>query len=78
MYPLLAVNESKNVLPITAEHSLGTMSTILPSDPSLEELLPPEFRRRLVRYRKYRENIQLKKVATLFFITKEANNTEEK
>jgi hypothetical protein len=69
-YPLLAVNESKNVLPITAEPSLRTMSIYFLLTLPLEELLPPDFRRRLVRCRKYRENIQLKKIATLNNTTK--------
>jgi len=48
------------MLPSSAETSLSTPSTIFSSDLPLKELLSPDFWRS-VQYRKYRENMKLKK-----------------
>jgi hypothetical protein len=61
-----SVTDSQNVLPISAEPSLSTSSTILPSDTSPEEITVPGFRRRWVQYRKYWQNIQVPKKSLLF------------
>jgi hypothetical protein len=73
--PSISVPIPQNVLPISAEPSLRTKVLYFLLTLLLKKLLPPDFCRRSVYYRKYLENTELKNCNT---ITEEPNNIEEK
>ena len=73
-----AVTNPQNVLLTSAELSLSTLSTILPSDTSPEEITPSILLKKISPVSKILRKYPIEKIAIVSFITEEANNIEEK
>jgi hypothetical protein len=65
------------VFPISAEVSLNIPSTILPCDTSSEEINSSRLLKKIILVTKTMRKYSNVKIASLFFITEEANNIEE-
>ena len=72
-----SVTNSQNVLTIAAGTSFCTPSTTLPFDTSPEEITSSTLLKKLSLGPKIPRKYSIEKIATVFFITEEANNIEE-
>jgi hypothetical protein len=76
--PSTSVTKFQNVLPISPERSLSTLSTIVSSDTSTEEITASRRFKEMSPVQKMPINYLIEKIAILFLTTKGANNIEEK
>jgi hypothetical protein len=76
--PSCLVTNSQNVFTILAELSLTTLSIILPSETSPEEIIAFKLFKEINPVPKIPRKHKIEKTVNLFFTTKEANNIEEK
>lgn len=70
--PSTAVINSQNVLPLSAEHSLSTLSIIHPSDTPNEEITASILFENMSPVPKTPRKYSIEETATTFFITEEA------
>jgi hypothetical protein len=72
------VTNPQNVLLISAELSLKTLSTIFSSDISPEEITSSRLLKKISPVPKIPRKYPIEKISIVFFITEEVNNIEEK
>jgi hypothetical protein len=76
--PSFSVTNSQNMLPISAEPSLSTLRTVIPSEFSPEKITASRVLKKISPLAEIRRKYSFDKIATFLFMTEEANNIEER